>query len=178
MGREVATEAPEGKGSPLDAKAPEGGGSPLDAKAPEDGDGRQEALVTLNVPEPGGAEPVAESSLPYASLVQVGINVKMGLDHRCGEEDFYLEMLQTFHSQGAEKKAEIVALYEAENWTDYAIKVHALKSTSLTIGAERLSEQAKALEQAGKSGDVEYVRRNHPALLRSYEEVCESIAAL
>lgn len=178
MGREVANEAPEGKGSPLDAKAPESGGSPLDAKAPKDGDGRQEALVTLNVPEPGGAEPGAESSLPYASLVQVGINVKMGLDYCCGEEDFYLEMLQTFHSQGAEKKAEIVALYEAENWTDYAIKVHALKSTSLTIGAERLSEQAKALEQAGKSGDVEYVRRNHPALLRSYEEVCESIAAL
>lgn len=119
-----------------------------------------------------------ESALSYAPLVQVGINVEMGLDYCCGEDEFYMEMLQTFSSQGAEKKAEIVSLYEAENWTDYAIKVHALKSTSLTIGAERLSNQAKALEQAGKNGDVEYIRQNHPSLLRSYEEVCESIAGL
>lgn len=61
---------------------------------------------------------------------------------------------------------------------DYAIKAHALKSTSLTIGAEGLSAQAKALEQAGKNGDVEYIRENHPLLLQMYGEVCESIADL
>lgn len=127
---------------------------------------------------PMAEEAGREHALDYAALVQVGINVKMGLDYCCGEEEFYLEMLRTFHSQGAEKKEEIVSLYEAENWKDYAIKVHALKSTSLTIGAERLSEQAKALEQAGKEENVEYIRQNHPALLRSYEEVCESIAGL
>ncbi len=58
------------------------------------------------------------------------------------------------------------------------MKVHALKSTSLTIGAEALSAQAKALELAGKKGDADYIREHHPALLRSYTELCEQIAAM
>ena len=44
-----------------------------------------------------------------------------------------------FHDQSGDKRAEIISLYENANWQDYAIKVHALKSTSLTIGAEALS---------------------------------------
>ena len=51
----------------------------------------------------------------------------------------------SFCAQGGEKRAEIASLYERENWPDYAVKVHALKSTSLTIGAEKLSAQAKTL---------------------------------
>ena len=87
-------------------------------------------------------------------------------------------MLQMFSSQGREKQEEIAALYEAANWGDYAIKVHALKSTSLTIGAQELSGQAKLLEQAGKREDVAYIQENHQQMLRLYQEVCESIAGL
>ena len=118
------------------------------------------------------------SLLPYDRLVSVGMNVEMGLDYCCGEEEFYLEMLRMFYAQAEAKRDEIISLYEDVNWKDYAIKVHALKSTSLTIGAEELSAQAKALEMAGKSGDVEYIHENHGALLRMYEEICESIAGL
>ncbi len=119
-----------------------------------------------------------EGGQSYEPLVQAGINVKMGLDFCCGEDDFYLDMLQMFASQRAEKTDEINSLYESANWADYAIKVHALKSTSLTIGAEELSEHAKALEKAGKDEDVEYIRMNHSRLLQLYEEVGESIARL
>ena len=87
-------------------------------------------------------------------------------------------MLQMFSSQYEEKKNEIIAFYDVDNWADYAAKVHALKSTSLTIGAEELSAYAKELELAGKRGDVEYIREHHPALLRMYEEVCERIAEI
>ena len=83
-----------------------------------------------------------------------------------------------FSAQYEERKAEIISWYDAANWTDYAIKVHALKSTSLTIGAEQLSEHAKMLEQAGKNEDAEYIHQNHPELLRLYQKVCESIAEL
>ncbi len=122
--------------------------------------------------------PEEEGSGRFAGLSKAGIHVKMGLDYCCGEEDFYLEMLRMFLDQREEKQKEIHALYEAANWTDYAIKVHALKSTSLTIGAERLSQQAKALEQAGKQGDEAYIRQNHAGLLDMYEDVCEAIAGL
>ncbi len=115
------------------------------------------------------------SSLPKEQLVQAGVNVKMGLGYCCGEEEFYLEMLRMFCAQSEEKREELIALYESENWADYAVKAHALKSTSLTIGAETLSAHAKTLELAGKSGDIEYIRENHSILLRMYEEVCGNI---
>ncbi len=118
------------------------------------------------------------AAISFASLEQIGINVQLGLDYCCGDDDFYLEMLRTFRSQGAAKKDEIIALYESANWKDYTIKVHALKSTALTIGAEKLSEQAKMLEQAGKKNDTDYIRQNHLQLLDLYDETCKCIAAL
>ncbi|MEY8338731.1 response regulator [Lachnospiraceae bacterium 62-35] len=125
------------------------------------------------------AEEAADDSLiPYSTLMRLGINVQLGLDYCCGEEDFYLEMLRMFYSQAEEKKAEIISLYETANWADYVVKVHALKSTSLTIGAERLTEQAKLLEEAGKSRNTEYIRHSHPILLRLYDEICDTIAGL
>lgn len=114
--------------------------------------------------------------IPYPALTRIGINVQLGLDYCCGEEGFYLEMLRMFRSQAPEKKAELISLYEASNWADYIVKVHALKSTSLTIGAERLAEQAKLLEQAGKSENIKYIRHSHPILLRLYDEICDTIA--
>ena len=131
-------------------------------------------------PEPASVPeaPAAGPALPYDQLIQAGIDVKLGLDYCGGEEDFYREMLRMFCAQGGEKRAEIASLYERENWPDYAVKVHALKSTSLTIGAEKLSAQAKALELAGKQGDVDYIREHHPGLLSEYEELCDRIAGL
>ena len=132
--------------------------------------------------EPAGREEASgsteEASRPFDVLAQVGIDVQMGLDYCGGDEEFYLEMLQMFCAQSGEKKVEIVSLYEAANWKDYAIKVHALKSTALTIGAEQLSAHAKALEMAGKNGDEEFILKNHAELLDRYQEVCESIAQL
>ena len=119
-----------------------------------------------------------ESFLPYDELTQIGINVQLGLDYCCGEEEFYLEMLRMFCSQAVEKKAEIISLFDTENWGDYAVKVHALKSTSLTIGAERLAEQAKLLELAAKERNIGYVRHSHPTLLRLYDETCNTLAGL
>ncbi len=159
-------------GGPSEKEAPDEETAPRQPEPPA-------VPQTMETPEPHApAGPAKGAALPYAQLVQAGINVDKGLDYCCGEEDFYLEMLHIFHDQGEEKLEEIAALYEASNWKDYAVKVHALKSTSLTIGAEQLSEHAKALEQAGKSGDVDYIHKHHPGLLRLYREVCDNIAGL
>ena len=123
-------------------------------------------------------ETAGGAALPYDRLTQAGVNVELGLEYCSGDEEFYREMLRMFYAQSGDKRAEIVSLYESANWTDYAVKVHALKSTSLTIGAEALSAQAKELELAGKRGDIDFVREHHPALLRAYEALCSNIAGL
>ncbi|MEY8386909.1 response regulator [Oscillospiraceae bacterium 38-13] len=114
-------------------------------------------------------------AIPRERLEQAGVNTELGLDYCAGDEDFYREMLRMFCAQSGEKRAEIAALYENANWPDYAVKVHALKSTSLTIGAEALSAQAKALELAGKSGDEAFIREHHGALLQAYDGLCAQL---
>ncbi len=134
---------------------------------------------TETEPEPEAIEPEEDEEFPrFAPLKQAGLNVKLGMDYCCGEEDFYKEMLDTFQKHSREKEVELLTLYKTGNWEDYIIKVHALKSTSLTIGAEGLSELARAIEQAGKAGNMDFVHRNHLKLLLLYEEVCKSIAKL
>ena len=151
---------------------PTGGAETVPAKespsvAPAD---PAELAPAAELPE-GGAPAIA-----YDRLAQAGVNTELGLDYCAGDEDFYREMLQMFCVQSGEKQAEITSLYESANWTDYAVKVHALKSTSLTIGAEALSAQAKELELAGKRGDAAYIQTHHPALMRAYGELCARIA--
>ena len=114
----------------------------------------------------------------YDRLAQAGINVEVGLNYCGGDEGFFREMLQMFQAQSGTKKAEIISLYDEANWADYAVKVHALKSTSLTIGAEALSSQAKELELAGKRGDADFIREHHSALMHAYDELCGQLAAL
>ncbi len=130
-------------------------------------------------PETAAKEESPEKAAgPYDRLSQAGINVELGLNYCGGDEKFFKKMLSMFLAQSEGKRGEIVSLYEAENWADYAIKVHALKSTALTIGAEALSAQAKELELAGKRGDVEFIRANHAALLEAYDGLCGQIGGI
>ena len=148
-----------------------------------------EAADPPKLPEPRAEEaagPLEEAGLPQGradalscdQLAQAGINGEMGLDFCAGDEDFYKEMLRMFRDQSAGKQAEIASLYESASWKDYAVKVHALKSTSLTIGAEALSAQAKELELAGKRGDEDFIKSHHAALMQAYGELCARIGEI
>ena len=55
--------------------------------------------------------------------------------------------------------------------------VHALKSTSLGIGAKELSEMAKEQEKAGKENNTEYLLENHGKLMDAYGRVLDEIAS-
>ena len=151
------------------------------------------APAPLEVPEPEVPEPevpaaetgpAAEPATPEAAspadgfqhLARLGVNVELGLGYCAGDGNFYREMLRMFAAQAQEKHDEIASLYESADWEGYTVKVHALKSTSLTIGAEALSAQAKELELAGKRGDTDLIHARHAALMRAYEELCAQIA--
>ncbi len=164
------TEKPAQPDAPVEAAPEERPAAPQEASAPAQS---AEAVEAEALPETGDGP-----AIPYDRLVQAGVNTEVGLNYCGGEEDFYREMLRLFHGQSQEKRAEIISLYESANWADYAVKVHALKSTSLTIGAEKLSAQAKELEMAGKRGDVDFIRAHHSALMRAYEELCGQIAGI
>ena len=89
-------------------------------------------------------------------------------------KEFFTEMLTTFND--AARADKIQAAFDAGDWKNYQILVHALKSTSLSIGATALSEQAKTLELAAKDGDTDLITTNHADLMTAYQKVREQIA--
>ena len=167
---EGANSAPEGQAA-VSRPGPAGKAEPP-AAVPEEASGGA-ARETAEAPAPEDVP-----ALPFDQLTRAGINVDLGLDYCAGDEGFYREMLQMFRAQSDSRRAEIVSLYESADWPGYAVKVHALKSTSLTIGAEGLSAQARQLELAGKQGDGDYIRAHHDALLRAYGELCAHLGGL
>ena len=78
------------------------------------------------------------------------LDTKLGMEYCCDDEEFYKEMLESYLSTN--KYIELNKSYQEENWEQYRISVHALKSTSLSIGAVKVSEMAKELEMAAREG--------------------------
>lgn len=101
------------------------------------------------------------------------LNVELGMQYSGEMPDMYKTMLEMFCNLKADKKAALQKSFDVEDWKKYTIQIHALKSTSLSIGGERLSEFAKQLEHAGKtitdetaneldkSQHIEFIKANH-----------------
>ena len=62
------------------------------------------------------------------------LNVEIGLQYSAGMEDMYKEILTMFCNLKEDKKSKIQEAFENEDWNNYTTLVHALKSTSLSIG--------------------------------------------
>ena len=98
-----------------------------------------------------------------------------GLMFTGGDVDAYVEILDLYVKKGVEKIKYINDLFEKKDWKNYIIEVHALKSTSLSIGAVKLSELAKELEFAGKTEKYNIIEEKQTELLDMYGEVMETI---
>jgi len=67
---------------------------------------------------------------------------------------------------------------EDDNLTLYRMEVHALKSTSASVGALQISEQAKLLEEAAIAGDIERISCKHPLLMEDIAKHKERLAVI
>lgn len=103
------------------------------------------------------------------------ISRMIGLQYSGGSEELYAEILQSYYTESIKYRRRLEEYFTTQNWTDYAITAHALKSTSLGIGATTLSKLAKKQEQAAKSGDSAKVAEGHEEFLKRIEEVLEEI---
>ncbi|MDE6914404.1 MAG: response regulator [Lachnospiraceae bacterium] len=101
------------------------------------------------------------------------LDARAGASYFAGSEAIYREVLKSYAL--GKLRDEIVEYYEKEDWKNYGVKVHALKTTSLNIGAVELSEFAKALENALRNGDTDFVRSQHENILKEYDELLEKL---
>jgi HPt (histidine-containing phosphotransfer) domain-containing protein len=98
---------------------------------------------------------------------QPWIDLQNGIDN-LGSVDDYLPILKIFYESLDDKAAEIEGFYANEDWHNYTIKVHALKSSARFIGALEFGEKAQLLENAGKAGDIAYIREHHETFMTEY----------
>ncbi len=106
-----------------------------------------------------------------------GIDATIALKNS-GSEEAFLSVLKIFYESYEAKSQEIQKFYEAQDWENYTIKVHALKSSSRLVGAAGLGNDAEALEMAGKKSDTEYITGHHDSLMSYYKTVWEALTPI
>jgi CheY-like chemotaxis protein len=116
-----------------------------------------------------------ENELFIETLASRGIDVESGIYMTGGNVGNYLKTLTIFRDDGLEK---IVLLREyalKEDWNNYAIQVHALKSASASIGSGRVSNLARSLESAAKKSDGDFVIKNSEKFIEELSMLLENI---
>jgi HPt (histidine-containing phosphotransfer) domain-containing protein len=89
----------------------------------------------------------------------------------------YRQVLYSFCKDVEERLPVLQNMPEAADLPEFTIHVHALKSVSFSIGAAEISAMAVKLEEAGKAGDMEYIRENLPLFAEQLAELGEGIRA-
>ena len=91
-----------------------------------------------------------------------------------GDEDFYTEILCTFLD--AHSDTTLSQYYEASDFENYRVMVHAVKTNLANIGAVDASEMAKKLELAlNNENDVNYVKAHHEEFIRVYKKIVSKV---
>ncbi|MBP5282758.1 MAG: response regulator [Lachnospiraceae bacterium] len=118
-----------------------------------------------------GVSEASEKAVDYEMLLQEGIDTNLGLKYCEQDEELYQSLLAQYCAEAEEKKEKLRDFLSAKDLKNYTIVVHALKSSSRMIGAESLSEKAKALEAAAKAEDQEFIDGHHDEMMKEYDLV-------
>lgn len=114
----------------------------------------------------------------FAALRTSGVDPAVGLRYCENDEELYRALLQEYAQSASHKAQEIEQYFDARDWENYAIAVHALKSSSKTIGAQSLFEVAKRLEAAADAGREDVIVAEHGAMISLYERISAAIRSV
>ena len=103
------------------------------------------------------------------------LDQEVGLEYCAGDEEIYREVIEGYLEE--DRREELAKAFDAEDLPNYRVNAHAIKSTSLTIGATELSAKAKALEYAAADGDLAFIKENNAELVAMYSDILDKIKA-
>lgn len=101
------------------------------------------------------------------------LDIKTGLSFCMDSEELYESIIREFHN--SDRYDDIQESFDNEDWKNYGILVHGVKSSAHTIGALEVSALAKALEFATNSQDGEYIKANHYQFMRKYGQLLDKL---
>ncbi len=118
----------------------------------------------------------ADDTAALDALEMAGINIRQGISY-CGDREGLREIILIYHAEGGKRNQQLSEFFRNQDWKNYVITVHALKSNSKGIGANELAELALKLEMAGKENRVDYILEHHEELLERHEALLHALAA-
>lgn len=106
------------------------------------------------------------------------VDLDDALQYSAGTVIDVLENIKSYLSDAAMNRERIRKEYDSENWNDYKIHVHALKSTSRVVGAIHMAFLAEQMELAAGNEDVSYIHSNIEELIHEHEQLCTDLSHL
>ena len=144
---------------------------------------RQTASMNANAGNGGKVFDSPAKSLLLNKEVD-GLNIAEGVKRYEGDEKIYINILRSYVSS----ISSILDALDSKNMdtlrkdeaalNDYKIKVHGIKGTSFDIFAEQVGKEAKELEEAAKSRNMDYIDENNAAFIEKTWKLCGDIEDL
>jgi len=103
------------------------------------------------------------------------IDKKLGMEYCGNDAGLYSEMISEYIGQGGEYSLKLAEYYDERDWKNYRTIIHALKNTSLLIGAATFSEKAKRLEHAAKDADEEILLKECEGFHEEYGKLLDKM---
>ena len=92
-----------------------------------------------------------------------------------GDEDILKSVLEVYVKSYQQIIGRIKNAYEIEDFANYSIEVHGVKSSSRSVGNDFLGEMAYALELNSKEGNLGYVKAHNDDFERAYTRFVDDI---
>jgi len=112
---------------------------------------------------------ISENEMNYLKEALTGIDVSLGLKNCGGNIEDYLNVLKINYTYGNKHLEELHDMLARKDYQNYIIKIHSMKSTTLSIGAVITSNMAREQEKAGRAGNYDYMEQNFEPFRREYE---------
>ncbi len=129
----------------------------------------------------GGPPPGMGGPPPGAGNVW-DIDYKEGIE-TCGDENTYKAVVEAYLEIQDENAGKLESFWRSDDWQNYMILVHALKSSSLTIGAKNFAGFSMNVESMAKDylagNNIErnlgYLRGSYNSYAAAYAAVCNAL---
>ncbi len=102
-------------------------------------------------------EKIVSDSADMLDINIRGLDASHGIGLLGGNTEMYLDILKTYFIEGKKKLAVIEDFYKRGDISSFKTEVHAIKSSSASIGALSLSAKAAQMEQAAQNMERGYI---------------------
>lgn len=116
--------------------------------------------------------------LDTEALHRIGIDTEEGIAYCADDPEFYEDMLREYLQESDGRTADLRRFYASQDWSQYGLCAHTVKSTSKMIGAKAVSELAREMELACRSRDPASVLTGHDRFLREYTDLADGLRSV